>query len=117
IRLREIVRDEDGGSAEIRQQRAELVSQRAPQRRVERRARLVEQKQRGIDGQRAPEGDALALASGQLARVPMLEAGEAEPLDDGRGPLGAARARKVAQAEADILGHREVRKERVALED
>ena len=99
------------------QDRAQLVAKRAPQRRVERRQRLVEQQERGIDGERAGEGDPLALAARELARPPAGELGEAEPLEDLPRFLGAPRARQVAQAEGHVVGDGEVREQRVALED
>ena len=38
---------------------------------VERRHRFVEHEQRGRDGQRASDADALALATGELVRIPI----------------------------------------------
>src|SRR5205823_8130672 len=81
IRLREIVRDEDGGGAPVREHAREIFAQRMTQRRVERRERLVEQQQRRLRRERAAERDALALAAGQLGGMPTLEAAEADPLE------------------------------------
>ena len=61
--LGEVVGHEDRGGPPPAQDRPELVAQRATQRRVQRRQRLVEQEQRRIDRQRPPEGHALTLAS------------------------------------------------------
>ena len=49
----------------------------APKRRAERGERLVEQQYWPVAHQRARQRDALALATGQLARQPLLLAGEA----------------------------------------
>ena len=82
VRLGEVVRHDDRGGAPRRQDLAQLVAQRAPQRGVKRRERLVQQEQRRIDRQRPPERDALPLPARELRRVARLETSEAEALDD-----------------------------------
>src|SRR5207247_4720567 len=71
----------------------------------------------GLDRERAPECDALPLTAGDLARPARLESAETEPFDDLADFALAFRARTIAQAEADVLGNGEVRKQREALED
>ena len=69
----------------------------------------------GRGRQRARERDALLLAAGELVRVLVERAGEA----DERGELAHARValgRVAAQPEADVAGDVEVREQRVVLE-
>ena len=106
VGLGEVVGDHDGGGGDLAQQRAQLVAQRQSSRGVEGGERLVQQQERRLDGQRAPERDALALAARELARIPALEPGETQ-----------ARQRQVAQSEGHVVGDGEVREQRVALED
>ena len=61
--------------------------------RVERREGLVHEQDLGVGAERAGEADALLHAAGQLRRVAVLVAGEADRLD----PL-AARARAARPA-------------------
>jgi hypothetical protein len=76
-----------------------------------------------LDGERARQCDALALAAGQLSRVAVaevVELHEPQQLVD-LGVDGLVRrtggARPHAQAEGDVLEHRHVPEERVVLED
>ncbi len=96
---------------------AQLVAQRLAQRQVERGERLVEQEQGGIGGERAAEGHPLALAARQLARVPLREGLEAEARQHLVFPTAPLAPAAVAEAEAHVAAHGEVREERVALED
>ena len=59
-------------------QRLQQVQDLRLDRDVERRGRLVEQQDRRLEDQRARDGDALALAAGELVRVAEAEA-RAEP--------------------------------------
>ena len=73
----------------------ELVLQLGAGQRVERRQRLVEQQDVGIDGERAGDRDALAHAAGQLGRPAVGGVAEADHVDvapHARLPLGARRA-------------------------
>ena len=72
----------------------QLVPQRLAQRQVERGERLVEQEQRGIDGERAAEGHALALAARQVARVAV----RVRPRSPSRSSTSSARRRRSARA-------------------
>ena len=117
VGLGEVVRDDDRGRAQLGERRAQLVAQGPAQRHVERGERLVEQEQRGVDGERAAERHALALTARELGGSPRFEAAEAEPLDDFRHLPLPRGTRLVAQTEPDVLRDVEMRKQRVALED
>jgi hypothetical protein len=108
---------EDGGSSPTAQDLAQLVAEGAAQRRVERRERLVEEQQGRVDRERPAERHPLALASGELVGQAWLQAVEAEAFDNLGHTSCALGPRPVAQAEADVLGNRQVGKQRVALED
>jgi len=78
------------------------------------RPRLVEQDELWIRRERARERDALLLAAGELVRVAVAEAAEVDEREHDRHARAPLAAR---QAEADVLGDRQVREERVILED
>ena len=80
-RLFLVVRDEDGGDAELLLDRADLLAQRNADLGVERRQRLVEQQQLRLRRQRAGERDALLLAAGELVGIAVAELRQ---LDDAR---------------------------------
>src|SRR4029078_7122037 len=65
-RLLLVVRDDDRGRARLVVEAAEPFAQLLAHARVERAERLVEEKNRRIDGERAGEAHALALAAGEL---------------------------------------------------
>ena len=82
----------------------DVGAQAGPQVGVEAGERLVEQHEPRLGRQRPGEGDALALAAGQLVRVAVAVAGEpdhAEPVV-ARAPL--VPTRHAAQAERDVVG-------------
>ena len=60
--------DEDAGDVELVVQPAQPAAQLLAHLGVERAERLVEQQHLGLDGQRAGQRDALALAAGELGR-------------------------------------------------
>src|SRR5262249_53680401 len=80
---------------------------------------LVVEDELGIDRQGAGDGDPLAHAAGELARQPGLRASELDlledPVDEG-GDLGRALSPALAQAEADVLAHRQRAEEGGVLE-
>ena len=88
------------------------------QRRVEVRERLVEQERLRLAHDRAADGDALALAAGELARLAVEIVGEVQrrrrlahlALDDVRLLAGHL------EGEGDVAAHAHVRVERVGLE-
>ena len=65
----EIVADEDVGEAKALLQLLHQVDDLRLDRHVERRHRLVGHDQARLDGQRAGDGDALALAAGEFVRI------------------------------------------------
>ena len=89
------------------------------QLRVEVRQRLVHQIDRRVAHERARERHALLLSARKLARLPLEQIVETEAprgSDDSRFDLDAA-DRSRAQREGDVVEDREVRIERVVLED
>ena len=74
--------------------------------RVDVAERLVHEEDFGIDRQRAGHADALLHAAGELARIGIFEAGEADHADHALGPLvdfGRRDARGL-EDDADVLG-------------
>ena len=87
------------------QQRVDLGAQLLAQLGVERSERLVEQQHARTHGERAGEGDALALAAGQLVDAPLAEPSSAPGTAAPRlAPRVFARASN-PEALADVLGH------------
>ena len=88
------------------------------QRRVEVGERLVHEEGLRLAHERAAERDALALAAGELVRSALeqrLDLERARRVPDAALDLGLRMAAH-AQAKSDVLAHRLVRVERVALE-
>ena len=85
---------------------------------VERAERLVHQHELRLEHQRARDRDALLLAAGELRRPAAAEAAELHHVQRALDPLRDLVARHAAhrQREADVLGHRHVREQRVVLE-
>ncbi len=97
------------GSSQLREQLGELAADDAARVRIERRERFVEQQYGRIASERAREGDALALATGEIAGTSTGKVGDPEALQELVHPLAAA--------EGDVAADVEVREERVLLED
>ena len=118
-RLGLVVGHVDRGVAILVVQAADLEAHLLAQVGVEVRERLVEQQGLGLDHQRAGQRHALLLAARQLAGIALGQRLEPRRRQD-RLELGVDR-RLVelpdAQAVGDVLGHRHVRPQRVALED
>ena len=97
----------------------ELDLELASELEVERPERLVEQQDRRLADERPGERDALLLAARELVRGSSVEAGEVDELERGADtPPGiAVRDLAPAQAEGHVVEDREMREERVALED
>ncbi len=70
-------------------QRTQLVLHVAPDQRVERRERLVEEQHLGIEDERAGEPDALLHPAGQLLGVVVRPRSEADGVEHGGRPLPA----------------------------
>jgi len=89
-----------------------------PQLGVEVRQRLVEQEDRRLAHDRAADRDPLALAAGELLRLALQVLGDAEDVGRLLHPAVHFVARRLADLEAElqVLPHRHVRIERVALE-
>ena len=90
----EIVRDQDVREPETLLQVAEEVHDLRLGRHVERAHRFVEDEELGLEGERAGDGDALELTTGELAREPVeVLRGEADEMHQLLGPRRAARTR------------------------
>jgi hypothetical protein len=85
---------------------------------IERAQRLVEQEHLRVVDERPCEANPLALATGELDRLPVAEPGELDDVQDlvDSQPSVAASDSTHAEAVANVLGHGHVRKERVVLE-
>ena len=108
-RLLLVVRDEQGGGADLALDPADLVAQLGAHLGVQRGQRLVEQQHLRLDRQRPGQRDALLLAAGELVRVAVRPASrEPDQLEQLAGPAGAARRRRPAQPqpEGDVLARR-----------
>lgn len=92
-RLFLIVGDEDGRHAGLLMHLTQPAAQVASDAGVQGAEGLVQQQQSGLDGQGAGQGDALALAAGQLAGIAAaitLQLDQAQQVVDALGDLGAA---------------------------
>ena len=120
-RLVQIVGNEQAGEMQRVVQLAQPATQLLAHPRVERAKRFVEQQHARLDGERARQGDALALTAGQLGRITATEIFELyqrEQLIDAfsdAGGGGALAARLDGQAEGDVVAHRHVLEQRVML--
>src|SRR4051794_1954931 len=76
-----VVSDEDRGEAELVVDLAQRAPKFAPDLGVERAERLVEQQDAGLARERSGEGNALALAARELARVALAEARQLDELE------------------------------------
>jgi hypothetical protein len=108
------VRDEEDRDAERPDDLRHLSAKRFAQERVDVRPRLVEEHELRRGGECTSERNALLLAARELVREPLLEPHEPDDLEQLRHPRRAQTARK---SEAHVRGHRQVREERVVLED
>ena len=99
-RLLLVVGDEDGGVAGAVVDLAQPAAELAPDLGVERAERLVEEEDARLDGERAGERHALALAAGELARIALLEAGELDEVEKLQHALADLRRAAAARAPA-----------------
>src|SRR5689334_2065933 len=111
--------DEDEGDAELALQRLEFELHLATQVGIERRERLIEQKQAGPLDQGACQGNALLLASADAGG---LEFCLGSHLDHGQGLLDArgdrvCRTRLDSKPVSNVVFDAEVRKQGVMLKD
>ncbi len=117
-RLFLVVGDHHAGDADVVDDVGELDLRFLAQLLVERAERLVEEQQLRLLGQAARQRDALLLAAGELVRLALGVGAELHQLQhrlDARRDLVLGQA-VAAQAEGDVVEHREMREERVALE-
>ena len=102
---RQVMRDEEEGDAQLLLQVVEKVDDTRLDRHVERRDRLVQHEQLGLEHERPGDADTLALATGELVRVAVgvvrLEPDQLEHLGhaplvgrSGRGCRGSGAARR-----------------------
>ena len=110
--------DEDDGLLQHRLQAQELVLHLAPDQRIERGERLVEEPDLRVDGERAGDADALLLAAGELVRQIVLAALEPDQLDHLAGARLALFPRHALDLErkGDVVEHGEMRQQREVLE-
>jgi hypothetical protein len=95
---------------------AHFVRQALAQVHVEVGKRLVQQQQARLGRQRSGQRHALLLATGEFMRIAPLGAGEPHQIQHFGHARGALRAGQAVDAEADVLPHIQVRKQRVVLE-
>ena len=118
-RLFLVVRDEDGGDAEVALQALDLGAGPDAEAGVKVGERFVHQEDGRIADDGTADGDALALATAELGGTSLEQWPQVQHL--GRGLDLLADGRPVdpllAQAEAHVVAHRHVRVERVVLED
>ena len=109
-----VVGDQDGAGAARLEDLAHLVAEAAAQLDVEVGEGLVEQQQARLRRQCAGQGHALLLAAGQFMGVALAQGAEIDQFEHLGGDALALRV--LADAEGDVLGHRQVREQRVVLE-
>ena len=116
-RLVLIVRDVEKGRAGLALHPAQLPLHQAAQREIERTERLIEQQHGGVQDEGASERDALLLTAGELLDSGVLRPGQRDEVQDGGDAGGGLPFWHAAldQTEGDVVGHREMRKERVIL--
>ena len=118
-RLLLVVRDEHERDPELGLERLQLDLQVLAQLRVERAERLVEQQHARPQHERPRERDALLLAARELAGLARARS-RVELTSSSASPTRFAplllRQLVVLEAEGDVVGHVEVREQRVALE-
>ena len=118
-RLFLIVGHHDRGDAEPPLEVLDLVAQREAHARVQRRQRLVEEQQRRRRRERARERHALLLAAGELRGIAVLVRRQMDEVEQLVHPRRNPRAIDLSclQAVGDVAGDRQVREQRIRLED
>jgi hypothetical protein len=118
-RLLLVVRDVEEGDADLALDCLQLELERPAELRVERTQRLVEEKDARVEHERPRKRHPLLLPARELVRLALLEALEANEREHIRHFSSLLRSVEACEAEpeADVLTDREVREERVALED
>ena len=118
-RLDLVVGDVHDGRLEALVEACDLGAGLDAQLRIEVGERLVHEEDRRLADDRATEGDALALAAGQLLGLAVEQVLQLDGLGRLLDPALDLRLGDLAQleAEGEVVTHRHVRIERVALED
>jgi hypothetical protein len=114
-----VVRDVDRRRTKVALNAGNLGSHLDAQLGIEIRQRLVHQERAGLAHDGAAHGDALTLAARKVPRLSIEELFESENVGGfGHAPADLAAAHLVEfEAEAQIVRHRQMRVERVVLED
>jgi hypothetical protein len=118
-RLALVVRDVDGGEAELVVQAADFEAHFLAQAGIEVRQRLVQQQHARLDHHGAGQSHALLLPAREFRRIAVGQRAKPHRLQDAGDARLHRRAVDMAQlqAEGDVLRHRHVRPDRIALED
>jgi len=113
-----VVGDHDGGDAELLLELFQLDLHRLAELGVERGERLVEQEQPGREGERAGDGDPLALPAREFGDRPVGRAGQAHEAEQAldRVPLFRLGLAPDAQRIGDVLAHGQMGKQGERLE-
>ena len=119
-RLRQVVRDEDHRLARLLLQADHLVLHVAPDERIERAERLVEEQHLRVERERASKADALLHAARELVRIVLARS----PRGRRDRPSARARASRFSlglaldlEPERDVVEHAPVGEEAEVLED
>ena len=115
-RLELVVGDQDAGDLTFLENLPDLDTEPFAQVGVETRERLIHQQQVGARRDRPGQCDTLLLTARQLVRVTAAVAAETDQFEHRRSRLAPHLGQQAAQAEADVVGDVEVRKQRVVLE-
>src|SRR5690606_1058926 len=118
-RLGQVVGDVHHRLADLAVQADDLGLHVAPDQRVERAERLVEQHDLRVHGEGAGQADALLHAAGELVGVGLGVPLQADEGEDLAGPLVARRLRRALdlQPVRDVVDHLAVRQQAEVLED
>ncbi len=106
---------EDGRGPGRAQDLADIAAELGPQRRVQRRERLIKEDDVGPGRQRPRDGDALLHATRQVMRHPMTGVGQVDEFEQLADPHLAIRV--AAEPVADVVADGKMREQRHVLED
>ncbi|MCY1441658.1 hypothetical protein D9M71_579810 [compost metagenome] len=109
-----IVSDQDRAGATAFENVAHFMAQAPAQLHIKVGERFVEQQQLRLGCQRAGQGHTLLLAAGKLVGVAFAQAAELDQLEHLFDHLALLRV--LADTEGNVLGHGQVREQRVVLE-
>jgi hypothetical protein len=118
-----VVGDEDGGDANFLMEGSEPAAEVFADFGVEGAEGFIEEEDFRIDGEGARQGDALALAAGELGGQAVFQALELDEAEEFEDPVAEGLRRRArrggpdSEAEGDVFEDGEVMKEGVVLED